>query len=133
MWERINGRRVIELGTPGAMREKLNALVVAGRKTATAALLVEDYEAEGEVLEEVGERLVLVDDLLRGLAILEVDNVEVLPFAAVPWDFADAEGEGFTSIDGWRSGHLRFWQTSGTQVSDTTSIVCLRFHVVTAD
>ena len=62
------------------------------------------------------KRLLLVDDLLRPLALLEVDGVEVMPFASVAWDFADAEGEGFTSIDDWRSGHLRLWQAAGAQV-----------------
>jgi uncharacterized protein YhfF len=132
MWGRIDGRRVMELGTPGAMRKELNALVLAGQKTATAGLLVEDYEAEDELLEEVGEQFLLVDDLLRPLALLEVDGVEVMPFASVAWDFAAAEGEGFTSIDDWRSGHLRFWRAAGAQVSDTTSVVCLRFRVVPA-
>jgi uncharacterized protein YhfF len=130
MWARIDDRRVMELGTPGAMRDKLNALVLAGNKTATAGLLTEDYAAEDELVEQVGEQLVLVDDQLRPLALLEVDQVDVLPFSAVPWDFAHAEGEGFTSIDDWRSGHLEFWQAAGARITDTTSVVCLRFHVV---
>ena len=130
MWATIDGRRVMELGTPGTMRTKLNALVLAAHKTATAGLLVEDYHAENEQLEQVGEQLVLVDDALRPLALLEVDGVEVLPFASVTWAFADAEGEGFTSIDDWRSGHREYWQAAGAEISDSTSVVCLRFHVV---
>jgi uncharacterized protein YhfF len=108
VWGRVDGRRVMELGSPGALREELNALVLAGQKTATAGLLMEDYEAEHEPLEHLGEQLVLVDDLGQPIALLEVDEVQVRPFASVPWEFADAEGEGFTSIGDWRSGHLRY-------------------------
>ncbi len=130
VWGRVAGRRVIELGTPGAMRDELNALVLAGHKTATAGLLAEDYEAEAEALEHIGEQLVLLDNLGQPIALVEVDDVEVHPFASVSWAFADAEGEGFTSIVDWRSGHQRYWHTTGRTVSETTPVVCLRFHVV---
>jgi uncharacterized protein YhfF len=133
VWRRVNGRRVMELGSPGALRTELTALVLAGQKTATAGLLMDDYEAEHEPLAHVGEHLVLVDDLAQPIALLEVDEVQVHPFASVPWDFADAEGEGFTSIGDWRAGHLRFWQAMGAKVSDSTPVVCLRFHVVPGD
>jgi uncharacterized protein YhfF len=48
----------------------------------------------------------VVDDI--PVAVIAVDSVEVLPFARVAWEFADAEGEGFESIEDWRSGHLGF-------------------------
>lgn len=118
-------------GTPGAMREKLTALVLSGQKTATAGLLVQDYEQEQEPLEHVGEELVVVDNDDVAVAVVVVDSVEVVPFARVSWEFADAEGEGFESIEDWRSGHLRFWRGEGMTISDETSIVCLRFHLVT--
>ncbi|WP_242337741.1 hypothetical protein [Streptomyces formicae] len=35
MWPRVNGMRALELGTAGELRERLNALVLAGQKTAT--------------------------------------------------------------------------------------------------
>jgi hypothetical protein len=46
MWPRLDGLRALELGTPGEMRVRLNDLVVAGLKTATAGTLAE-YEREG--------------------------------------------------------------------------------------
>ncbi|MFI8945028.1 hypothetical protein ACIGO6_00715 [Streptomyces sp. NPDC053750] len=39
--------RALELGTPGETRERLNALVLAGRKTATTGLLAEYVEENG--------------------------------------------------------------------------------------
>jgi uncharacterized protein YhfF len=116
-------------GTPGAMRQKLTGLVLSGRKTATAGLLDQEYEQEHEQLEHVGEELVVVDSDDAAVAVVAVDSVEVVPFATVAWEFADAEGEGFESIEHWRSGHLRFWRGQGLAVSDETPIVCLRFHL----
>jgi uncharacterized protein YhfF len=128
-WPRINGLRALELGAPGAMRDRLNALVLAGRKRATAGVLSE-YEEEGEALEHVGERLALLDDDGQQIATVEVTSVEIAAFADVPWDFAAAEGEGHRDLEHWRTGHQRFWADHGQQVLDHTPIVMLRFHVV---
>ncbi|WP_326661838.1 hypothetical protein [Streptomyces sp. NBC_00385] len=69
MWPRVNGMRALELGHPGEMRAALNALVLAGRKTATTCLLAE-YAEETEGLEYVGERQALLDSEGRSIATL---------------------------------------------------------------
>ncbi len=131
MWPRIGGLRTLDLGTPGELRANLNTLVLAGVKQATAGLLSE-YEQEGEELEQVGERLALVDDNDGLVAVVEVTGVEVVRFADVPWDFARSEGEGDRSIEEWRAGHQRFWARVRTPVDDDTPIVCVRFRLVSA-
>lgn len=128
MWGKINGLRVLDLGTPGPMRAELNGLVLSGLKKATAGRLREDYEAENEPVEEVGEHLALVDDDGACVATLEVTAVEVVPFEAVTWEFAQAEGEGFRSLDHWREAHRRFWHDEGT--ADTDLIVCTHFRLL---
>lgn len=120
----------MSFGTPGAIRQNLTALVLSGQKTATAGLLDHDYEEEQEQLEHTGEELVVVNSEDVAMAVIAVDSVEVLPFSRVAWEFADCEGEGFESIEDWRSGHLEYWRGQGVAVSDDTSIVCLRFHLV---
>lgn len=130
MWPRIDGLRTLELGTPGEMRDRLNGLVLAGQKTATAGLLSTDYEAEDEPIEQVGEQMVLVDTQGSAIAQVEVTGVDVTAFDAVTWQFADAEGEGFTSIEDWRAGHRRFWTAAGVQVDNSTMVVCLRFRLI---
>ncbi len=87
-WPRVDGLRALGLGEPGRMRAELNALVLAGRKRATAGLLDADYRDEDEALEVVGERLVLVDDDDRRLALVEVTDVRVVRFDEVTDDFA---------------------------------------------
>lgn len=132
MWPRIGGLRTLALGTPGEMRANLNTLVLAGVKTATAGLLTDEYAAENEELEHVGERLVLVDDQDALVGVVEVTVVEVVRFADVSWDFARSEGEGDRSIEEWREGHRGFWTRAGFPVDDDTPVVCIRFRLVSA-
>jgi uncharacterized protein YhfF len=125
MWLRVDGLRTFEMGTPGEMRQRLNDLILTGRKRATAGLLAYDYEAESEEVERVGERLALLDNGRRKIAELEVTRVDVVPFREVTWEFADAEGEGARSVEHWREGHLRYWTARGYEVGDDTAVVCL--------
>jgi uncharacterized protein YhfF len=113
------------------MRAELNSLVLEGTKTATAGLLAE-YTREAEELESVGERLALVDDDGAQVGVVEVTAVSVARFGQVPWEFADAEGEGFTSIEHWRDVHARFWSDNGVDVDDDTEIVCVHFVLTSA-
>jgi uncharacterized protein YhfF len=132
MWPRIGGLRTLALGTPGELRTTLNTLVLSGVKTATAGLLTDEYAAENEELEHVGERLVLVDDDDKLIGVVEVTDVEVVRFADVSWDFARSEGEGDRSIEEWREGHRRYWARVGFPVDDDSRVVCIRFRLVSA-
>ncbi|MEV4897467.1 ASCH domain-containing protein [Nonomuraea sp. NPDC055795] len=123
---------MLDLGTPGPLRAELNGLVLSGAKTATAGLLESDYRAEGEDLEHVGEHLVLVNDHGGRVGEVSVTSVEVTTFAAVTWDFAQAEGEGFRSVEHWGEVHRRYWAGEGQRVDDDTEVVCLHFRLVTA-
>ncbi|MGY0065449.1 ASCH domain-containing protein [Streptomyces sp. QTS137] len=129
MWPRVGGMRALELGTPDGLRDELNSLVLAGRKTATTGLLAE-YVEETEGLEFPGERLALLDNDGRAVATIEITGVEMTSFAEVTWEHAAAEGEGDASLEDWRAGHRRFWQREGTPVEDGTPLVCLTFRVV---
>ena len=44
--------------------------------------------------------------------------VDQVRFIDVTWEFAQAEGEGFTSIDDWRAGHREYWTGEGIAVDD---------------
>jgi uncharacterized protein YhfF len=125
----IDALRILEIGTPGEMRQRLNGLVLTGRKRATAGLLL-DYVRDDVELETVGERLALVDDVLRRIAMVEVVRVSTVPFAEVSWQFALAEGEGDESLEEWREGHLRFWSSEGEVVDDHTPVVLIWFELV---
>jgi uncharacterized protein YhfF len=128
-WPRIDGLRTLDLGTPGVVRQKLVDLVLTGPKRGTAGLL-SDYEIEGEELETVGERLVLIGDGGERLGLVEVTRVEVVPFGEVSDDFARSEGEGFTGHGDWAKGHRAFWERLGHRIADSTPIVCVSFALL---
>ncbi|MGW4234351.1 ASCH domain-containing protein [Streptomyces sp. NPDC004980] len=130
MWPRIDGLRTLDLGTPGDLRERLNALVLSGKKQAAAGILEADYLADGEHPEAVGERLVLIGSDGERVGEVRVRSVEIVPFRSVSWDFAQAEGEGCTSLAHWREVHLDYWRSVGHTVVDDTDIVCVRFGVL---
>jgi uncharacterized protein YhfF len=125
----VDGQRALEIGTPGAMRQRLNQLILDGRKRASAGLLL-DYVREDEELESGGELLSLVDDENRRVATVRVEDVATVPFIEVPWAFAQAEAEGDETLEAWRDGHQRFWADHGDVIDDFTPIVLLWFEVV---
>lgn len=131
---RINGLRCMELGARGtALQVRLNALVLGGSKAATAGLL-SDYAVEDEELETVDEEQYLIDAALEPVARIRFTRVDVVPFRAVTWEFAQAEGEGFVDLDDWRAAHRRYWaRESGVNVGDDELVVCLWFEVVADD
>jgi uncharacterized protein YhfF len=112
------------------MRQRLTALALEGTKVATAGLLQQDYVDQDEAIEEAGERQALLGDDGRVAAVIEITRVETHGFLAVPWEFADAEGEGFRSIEHWRDGHQSYYAKRAIAVDDTTVFVCVWFRVV---
>ena len=111
------------------MRQRLTALTLAGTKVATGDLRQQDYVDEGEAVEEVGERLVVLDDDDQVVAIIEITRVErSLRRCAV--GVAYVEGEGFTSIEHWRDGHRSYFAKHGIDVDDASTFVCLWYRLV---
>ena len=129
MFQRINGMRTIEFGTPGPSREKLVNLILHGEKRATAGLLTSDYEAEGEPIEHVGELLAIVDNDGTHVGTMQVTRCEVLRFADVPDEFALAEAEGDLNAADFRASHLAYWTRVGETVTDDTLIVTVYFDM----
>jgi uncharacterized protein YhfF len=121
------GLRAIEFGTPGELRRRLVNLVVHGNKRATAGLLSE-YEQENEPLEQVGERLALVDDG-RHVATIRVTEVVVSRFADVPDRLPLAEAEGDLDTADFRASHTACWASVGTPVDDDTLVVQVYFDL----
>jgi uncharacterized protein YhfF len=123
----VDGLRSLELGTPGPMRQRLNLLVLEGKKRATAGTLDEYVDNEKEF---VGEHLALLDDDLARVATVRVTETQEVLFGDVPWSFAQAEGEGHQSIEEWREGHRRFWSNEGLPVSDATPVFLLYIELI---
>ena len=130
MFQRINGMRTIEFGTPGPSREKLVNLILHGEKRATAGLLTSGYEAEGEPIEHVGELLAIVDNDGTHVGTMQVTRCAVLRFADVPDELALAEAEGDLNAADFRASHLAYWTRVGETVTDDTLIVTVYFDLL---
>jgi uncharacterized protein YhfF len=112
------------------MRARLTLAAIEGLKTATGALLQQEYLDEEEPVELQGERQVLLGSDEDAAAIVEVTRVETHRFIDVPWEFARDEGEGFTSIDHWRRGHRTYYEQEAIPVFDDSLFVCVWFRIV---
>ncbi|WP_406346154.1 ASCH domain-containing protein [Streptomyces sp. NBC_00648] len=127
-----------EFAFPGPLRDRLVAAILNGSKTSTTGLVI-DYEHEGEPLPPIGSRAVVVDSDDRPVAVIEVTGVRVVPLAQVDFAHVVDEGEGDTSIAGWRANHERFWHGDEMRtaledpeftVDDATLVVLERFRLI---
>jgi uncharacterized protein YhfF len=122
---------------PGPLRDQLVAAILAGAKTTTSGL-VADYEHEGEPLPRPGLRQAVLDSAGRRVAVIETTAVRVIRLGDVDLAHARGEGEGYTSVAGWRAGHEQFWHSAemraalgdpGFTVGDDTLVVAQEFRL----
>ena len=117
------------LGYPGTeLRRKLVAAVLRGEKIATASLRQEYVPDTNEPLPQPGESFLLVGYDDEPLGVVTTTELQVVRAADVDLQFARDEGEGFETVEQWRSAHERFW--SDHEITDDTLIVCERFTLV---
>ena len=115
--------------------DELAALVVAGRKRATASVAML-YDLEDEPLPAAGDHSVILDWSGEPRCVIRATAVEVMPFDAVDAEFAAIEGEGDGSLAYWRRVHREAFNRDlalhGLQLDGATPVVCERFEVVHA-
>ncbi|ERL65989.1 hypothetical protein L248_2065 [Schleiferilactobacillus shenzhenensis LY-73] len=113
--------------------DKLAALVLAGKKTATAS--ARDLYEPDEPLPHPGEYDVILDSTHHPVCVTYTDAVTVQPFLAVSADHAYREGEGDRSLAYWRQVHADFFKKAYAAEGrafdpKTVRIVLEAFHVV---
>ena len=104
----MSGELLFELGSPGPLRDRLIAAVLAEKKIATSSLLLQ-YDDEAEPLPEPGERRVIVDSSGAAAGVVELLDVRVIRLGDADLQLAIDEGEGFNSVAEWRAAHDAFW------------------------
>jgi uncharacterized protein YhfF len=113
--------------------DELAALVVAGIKRATAAL-VWSFEAERKPLPKRGDLSVVTNWIGTPVCVIETLGIEIVPFSDVTEEFAATEGEGDGSLRQWRSDHWSYFsrecERMGWSLSESMPVVCERFAVV---
>ena len=109
----------------------LAALILAGRKTATASAYPL-YEAEGEPLPRAGEAGVVLDGQGGAVCVIRTTRVYVVPFRDVSARHAAMEGEGGLSLEYWRTVHRRFFTGElaaiGQRFDEDMPVVCEEFE-----
>ncbi|GAB6937251.1 ASCH domain-containing protein [Isoptericola variabilis] len=120
-------------GDSPRLADELLALVLAGRKTAAASLVVE-FEDVGDPLPVAGDLSIVLDGRGEPGALIRTTQVEIVPFADVTAEHAWLEGEGDRSIESWRAEHQRAWRGSlvalGRELDPSMLVVCERFTVL---
>jgi uncharacterized protein YhfF len=112
---------------------ELAALVVIGRKQATAALGWV-HEAEGMRVPQPGDLGIVTDFAGNEACVIQTTRVDIVPFCDVSLEFAATEGEGDGSLDYWRRVHEAFFARECERIGRTPEpampVICERFDVV---
>ena len=120
-------------GDSPALADELAALVVAGRKQATASLPIQ-FEADGAAFPAAGDVSIVTRGDGTPVAIIETTDVCMVPFGAVDAAFAHAEGEGDRSLTSWRAAHKAFFGRVlvrlGGRLDESSLVVCERFRLL---
>jgi uncharacterized protein YhfF len=127
-----------EFAFPGPLRDLL--VVLSGAKTSTSSLLLQ-YQRENEPLPAVGQRSAVLDSVGRRVAVIETTEVRIVRLADIDLQHALDEGEGYESVEQWRSGHEKFWHSNEVRaemgdpnfkVNDDTLVVAQRLRLIDA-
>lgn len=112
--------------------DQLLDLVLSEVKTGTASSL-QDYEAVDEAPPAVGGVSIVLDGAGIPRAVLEVTDVDVVPFDQVTAEHARAEGEDDRTLASWRRIHEQFWREhSAHGFAPDMPVVCESFRVLHA-
>jgi uncharacterized protein YhfF len=115
------------------LADELLKLVLTGRKTGTATLVIE-LEREGEKMPQVGDYNIILDGEGKPSAIIRTTSVEIKPFNEVEETFAYSEGEDDRTLKSWRREHWKFWTRVGKKLGfamkEDVLVVCENFELV---
>jgi uncharacterized protein YhfF len=113
-------------GDSPELADRLLALVLAGKKTATCGAL-RDFGSGKEPLPLVGRRDIVLNGAGDEACIIETLSVETKRFDDIDPSFTDLEGEG--PYAEWRAGHEAYFARNGG-FSPDMEIVCETFKLV---
>lgn len=112
-------------GSTPVMAERLAALVVAGRKTATVGSVAGSPEPETRP----GMLWIVEAAPGRGVCVVETLEVNQRRFCDIDEVFAAEEGERDLSLSWWRRDHEQYFREEGTFAPDML-LWCERFRLV---
>jgi len=123
---------VVAFGDSAALADQLVALVISGKKRATASLL-RDYATAVDPLAQAGD-FVVVDGGGQPRCIWRTTEVVVKPLIEVDDAFAWDEGEGDRTREWWLSAHRAYFAAQARRedfrMDDTIETAFERFEIV---
>jgi len=140
-WERFQKEKGIMESFEGAwsfgdcpeLADELLELVLTGKKTGTATLVIE-LEKEGEKMPKVGDYNIILDGKGKPRAIIRTTKVVIKPFIEVEESFAYSEGEDDRTLESWRREHWKYWtrkgQKLGFAMKEDHLVICENFEIV---
>jgi len=115
------------------LADELLKLVLTGKKTGTATLVIE-LEKKGEKMPKVGDYNVILDGKGEPAGIIKTTSVMARPFNEVEETFAYSEGEDDRTLESWRKEHWKYWtrigQKLGFMMKEDLLVVCENFELV---
>ena len=112
---------------------ELCELVLQGKKTATASLVLE-YENAPEDAPVIDGYSVVTDYDGEPKCVLRTTEIRVIPFAEVDAKFAFDEGEGDQSLDYWRKVHWDYFSRRCAEIGKKPHLEmlvnCERFELL---
>ncbi|MDM8279813.1 ASCH domain-containing protein [Ligilactobacillus agilis] len=117
----------------GVQADELAQLVIKKIKTATTSAY--DLYEKDEPLPQAGGYDLILDSKDQLVALIQVDQVQIVPYLEVDEDHAFREGEGDRTLAYWRKAHDAFFKEDyalAGKVFDpqTAKIVLEKFHLV---
>ena len=142
MWEAFCSEKGVEketeydawaFGGTDSMADGLAALVIEGKKTATASWY-DEYVFDKEPIPEAGAYSVILDSIDEALCIVRNYSVSLVSFIEVTAWHAYLEGEGDRSLRHWRNVHEDFFSDAAERIGDRFDergkVVLEKFEVV---
>ena len=115
-------------GDSPEMADELLALVLAGKKTATVSVYLEDEQTPS-----VGDLSLVLDGRGNPACVIKTVYLEIVKFCDLTWDMVKLEGEDET-FEQWKAGNIGYWMRDaakrGYTFTDQTPITFERFVVV---
>ena len=118
----------IAFGDSSEMADELLALVIAGKKTATVSVILEDEQAPS-----IGDLSLVLDGQGNPACVIKTVYLETVKFCDLTWEMVKLEGEDET-FEQWKMGNIRYWTRDAAKrgyiFTDQTPITFERFEVV---
>lgn len=115
-------------GDSPELADELLRLVLAGKKTATVSVVLENEQAP-----RVGDVSLVLDGRGKPACVIKTVYLKTVKFCDLTWDMVKLEGEDDT-FEQWKAGNIRYWTRDaanrGYTFTEQTPITYERFEVV---